>query len=182
MSKKIGKIRIDLEKVKKIRFLVLDVDGVMTDGKVTYGANGEEFKSFNIKDGQGLKFWSRVGYGAGIITGRTSPIVERRAAELDIAHVVMDAKDKLPEFRKMLAAAGVSPDEVAMIGDDMPDVPLLRHAGLGTAVADAVQEVKEAADIVTNKKGGRGAVRELIEFILKTQGRWTSVLERYYEA
>lgn len=182
MSKKIGKICIGFEKIKKIRFLVLDVDGVMTDGKVTYGADGEEFKSFDIKDGQGLKFWSRVGYGAGIITGRASPVVERRAAELDIAHVAMNAKDKLPVFREMLAGAGVAPGEVAMIGDDMPDIPLLRHAGLGVAVADAVREVKEAAHIVTNKKGGRGAVRELIELILKTQGRWDEVLARYYNA
>ena len=162
-----------------IRLLILDVDGVMTDGSLVYTLNGEELKIFDAKDGQGMKFWSRAGHAAGIITGRSSPLVERRAAELDIAHVEMGAKIKMPALERVMAAAGVTPAEVAMVGDDLPDVPLIRKVALGIAVADAVDEVKEAADLVTTKPGGKGAVREVVEFILKYQGRWDGVMERY---
>lgn len=179
MSKKIGKKCVDLESIAAIRFLVLDVDGVMTDGSIIYGASGEEMKMFNVKDGAGMKYWARAGHAAGIITGRTSPVVERRAGELDIKLVEMNAKDKLPVFERMLAAAGVTPRETAVIGDDLPDIPLITRAGLGICVADAVEEVREAADMVTNTVGGRGAVREAVEFILKAQGRWDGIMKRY---
>ena len=179
MSKKIIKTPPEREKILPLRFLILDVDGVMTDGTISYTENGGEVKSFNVKDGAGLKYWMRAGHRAGIITGRSSPIVERRAEELGIAFVAMDAKNKLPAFEAMLREANVRPEEVAMIGDDLPDLPLIRRAGLGVAVADAVDEVREGADFVTEKDGGRGAVRELIEYVLKTQGRWEGIMERY---
>ena len=181
MSKKIKKNLSNFEKILSIRFLLLDVDGVMTDGRVVYGAGGDEVKFFDVKDGAGLKYWARAGHTAGIITGRSSPAVERRAAELDVPFVQMGAKDKLPAFEAMLAAAGVEPHEVAVIGDDLPEIPLMRRAGLAIAVADAVPEVKDAATIITKKKGGRGAVREAIERILKAQERWNGILSRYYE-
>lgn len=170
----------DFEKISSIRFLILDIDGVMTDGSIIYGNNGEELKTFDVKDGAGMKYWRRAGHRAGIITGRSSAIVERRAAELDIEFVEMGAKDKTPAFRRMLEAAGVAPEETAMIGDDLPDMPLIARAGLGIAVADAVEEVKEAAMHVTKKAGGHGAVREAVEAILKAQGRWEGILSRYH--
>lgn len=179
MSKKIKKNIPLVEKIAPIRFLVLDVDGVMTDGSIIYGSNDDEWKSFNVKDGAGLKYWERVGHRAGIVTGRTSPVVIRRAEELGIELVEMGAKIKLPVFEKMIADAGCTLEETAVIGDDLPDLPLIVRAGLGVAVADAVDEVRDAADLVTDKKGGRGAVREVVELILKTQGRWDSIMERY---
>lgn len=179
MTKKMKKTFPSFETLSRIRFLILDVDGVMTDGKITYSSSGEELKSFDAKDGAGLKYWRRAGHAAGIITGRSSPVVPRRARELDIELVEMDAKAKLPAYERMLEAAAVSPEEVAMIGDDLPDYPLIIRVGLGIAVADAVAEVKEVAGYVTQKSGGCGAVREVVELILKAQGRWDDIMARY---
>lgn len=179
MTKKIKNSAIDREVLSRLRFLVLDVDGVMTDGSITYSSSGEEVKTFNVKDGAGIKYWHRAGHRSGIITGRSSVVVERRAGELDISFVEMGAKAKFPVFAKMLAEAGVGPEETIMIGDDLMDIPILRRVGLGVAVADAVDEVKEVATLVTKKKGGKGAVREVIEFVLKGQGRWGEIFERY---
>lgn len=179
MTQKPQKIVPDPEIIAKLRFLILDVDGVMTDGSICYTSSGEEVKTFNVKDGAGMKYWARAGHRAGIITGRASPVVERRAKELDIGFVIMNAKFKLPALEEMLAASGVEPAEVAMIGDDLPDLPILRRVGFGVAVADAVDEVKEAAAMVTEQKGGHGAVREVVEFILRSQGRWDAIMERY---
>lgn len=167
------------ETLEKIRFLLLDVDGVMTDGSITYSSSGEEIKTFNVKDDSGIKYWIRAGHAAGIVTGRDSVVVARRAEELGIAHLVMGVKKKLPAFEEMLADAGVTPEETAVIGDDLMDLPLIRRAGLGVAVADAVGELREAADMVTKKQGGRGAVREIVELILKNQGRWDTIMQRY---
>ena len=180
MSEKVEKNFANIKNISAIRFLILDVDGVMTDGSIVYGLNGEEMKFFDVKDGAGLKYWARAGHAAGIITGRSSPVVERRAAELGIIFVEMDAKNKLPVFEAMLTAAGVTAAETAVIGDDLPDIPLIRRAGLGIAVADAVAEAREAAVYVTTKPGGKGAVREVVEGILKVQNRWDDLLRRYY--
>lgn len=169
----------DQEILKKIRFLIMDVDGVLTDGSIMYTSSGEEIKTFNVKDGAGVKYWVRAGHVAGIITGRTSSIVVHRAMELNIRHVEMGAKAKLPVFEKMIADAGVAPEEVAMIGDDVMDLPIVRRVGLGVAVADSVDELKEAAGYVTKNKGGKGAIREVVELILKAQGKWDVIMERY---
>lgn len=179
MSQNFGKISPSLDAINRIRFLILDVDGVMTDGTIIYTSSGEELKTFNCKDGSGIKYWMRAGHAAGIITGRASAMVSRRAEELDIAFLEMNAKLKLPAFERMIAAAGVTPGETAMIGDDLLDLPILRRVGLPIAVADAVAEVKETAAWVTSAAGGRGAVREAIEHILKTQGRWDDIMARY---
>ena len=179
MSKKIKKTLPDADTLAAIRFLVLDIDGVMTDGSIRYTSSGEEIKTFDVKDGTGLKYWIRAGYQVGVITGRSSPILTRIAEEVGIKYLAMDAKTKLPAFLDMLQKAGVQPEETAMIGDDLPDYPLVLRASLGVAVADAVEEVKEVADVVTKKNGGHGAVREIVEYVLKAQGRWDLIMERY---
>lgn len=179
MTEKIKKTFPVSEILQKLRFLVLDVDGVLTDGSIIYSSSGEELKTFNVKDGAALKYWARAGHRAGIVTGRRSSVVVRRAAELDIHHLDMGAKAKLPVFEKMLVDAGVTPEETVVIGDDLMELPLIRRAGLGVAVADAVPEVKEMADFVTQHPGGHGAVREVVELVLKAQGRWDGIMERY---
>ena len=179
MSKKIGKNADLLKKAMAIKLLVLDVDGVMTDGSIGYTAGGDEYKYFDAKDGVGLKYWLRAGLKAGIITGRSSPAVDRRAGELGVSLVIQGARDKAPAFERMVAAAGVAPGETAVMGDDLPDIPLFRRAGLGIAVAYAVAEARESADWVTDRNGGRGAVREVIEAILRAQNRWEAIVAPY---
>lgn len=179
MSKQFVESSEIYKKILNVRFLVLDVDGVMTDGKIGYTANGDEWKAFDSKDGVGIKYWIRAGHRAGIITGRTSPAVERRAEELGVEFVAQNAKIKLPVFMQMLSDAGVTAAETAAMGDDLADIPLIREAGVGIAVADAVEEARDAALWVTEKNGGMGAIREVIETILKAQGRWEGILGRY---
>lgn len=166
----------------KIELLVLDVDGVMTDGRIMLGPDGAEIKAFHVRDGSGMKYWKRCGGKLAMITGRSSPAVERRARELDVDALRMNAKDKLPAYREVLAELKLSPHQAAVIGDDLPDVPLLRNCHLPVAVADAVAEVKEICAYVTRAPGGAGCVREVIEMILKQTGQWPLVLQRYFGA
>lgn len=168
-----------IERCVRIEMLVLDVDGVLSDGRIVYTDGGEELKAFHVRDGSGLKLWTSLGKRAGIITGRRSAIVERRAKELDIAHVVQGAEDKKTVLLHMLAAVGLTPAQTCAIGDDIVDVPMLRTCGLAVAVADACPEAKEDADYVTEARGGRGAVRETIEVILRAQGSWQTLVARY---
>ena len=163
----------------KIDLLILDVDGVLTDGSIAYTDAGAELKTFHVRDGSGLKLWAKLGKKAGIITGRRSGIVDRRAAELDIASVIQGADNKHAALTQMLASLGMEADRVCAMGDDLPDVPVLRTCGLAVAVADACAEAKEDADYVTRAPGGRGAVREVIELILRAQGRWQEIIARY---
>ena len=179
MSKKIADYISSFQNISAIRFLLLDVDGVMTDGSIGYTSSGDELKTFDIKDGAGIKYWFDAGHDAGIVSGRTSPAIIRRGEELGIRYISLKEKDKLPAAEKMLDKAGVTFSETAVIGDDLPDIPLIRRAALGIAVGDAVEEVKDAARCITNNSGGHGAVRESIEAILKTQGRWQDILARY---
>lgn len=165
--------------LKRIRLLVTDVDGVLTDGRITYDSNGAESKSFHVRDGSGLKYWLRAGHQAAFLTGRQSAVVDRRAAELGIVLVEQGAKDKRPALARILAAAGCGGDETAYVGDDLPDLPVFAAVAYRVAVADAVAELRAAADYVTKTPGGQGAVREVIELILRTQGRWATILERY---
>ena len=169
-------VRTDLS---NIDLLVLDVDGVLTDGRITLTASGEEIKSFHVRDGAGMKYWTRVGKKLAIITGRGSPVVVRRAEELGVHAVRLNAKVKLPALREVCDELGISPERVAVVGDDLADLPLLREAGFAVAVADAVEEVRAAADHVTRLRGGAGAVREVIELILKETGLWESIMARY---
>ena len=164
---------------KKIDLLVLDVDGVMTDGKVILTPAGEEIKEFHARDGAGIKYWRRVGKKVAIITGRGSPVIAARAKELEVDAFRINAKAKLPAYREVLAELGVTPDRTAVMGDDLPDLPLLRRCAFPVAVADAVSELRAAAAYVTQACGGQGAVREVIELILKNTGDWQTILSRY---
>ena len=168
-------------KFSQIDLLVLDVDGVLTDGRIILSPNGEETKAFHVRDGSGMKIWHRLGKKQAIITGRASPAVAIRARDLDVDALRMGAKMKLPVYLEVLAELGVSSDRVAVVGDDLPDVPLLRHCAFPIAVADAVQEARDLAAYVTQAPGGFGAVREVIELILKGSGLWDKVLERYFQ-
>ncbi len=167
------------ERCARIEMLVLDVDGVLTDGCIRYTDQGAEIKAFHARDGSGLKLWTTLGKKAGIITGRRSVIVQRRADELGIQAVTQGADDKQAALALMLKAQGVTPEQACAIGDDIVDLPLLRTCGLAVAVADACPEAKEDADYVTQAAGGRGAVREVIEWILRAQGSWQTIVARY---
>ena len=162
-----------------IELLVLDVDGVLTDGGILYCDNDTEIKKFHVRDGSGLALWRKVGKRAAIITGRRSKVVAVRAAELGIDPVLQGLPDKLAGFRQILAATGFRPEQIAYVGDDLPDVPVLRHVGLAVAVADACPEVRGAAHLVTQRPGGGGAVREVIEVILQCQGHWQRLVAGY---
>ena len=168
-----------IAKCARIEMLVLDVDGVLTDGRIVYTDAGEELKAFHVRDGSGLKLWTSLGKKVGIITGRNSPIVERRAKELDIAHVIQGAADKKTALATLLGTAHVSADAACAVGDDIVDVPVLRACGVAVAVADACADAKEDADYVTQAAGGRGAVRETIEWLLRAQGHWQAIVARY---
>jgi 3-deoxy-D-manno-octulosonate 8-phosphate phosphatase (KDO 8-P phosphatase) len=167
------------ERCASIELLVVDVDGVLTDGSIIYGDNGVEVKAFQVRDGSGLKLWQLAGKRAAVITGRTSPVVEIRAAELGMSPVVQGATDKLPAFCALLAGAGLTPEQTAYLGDDVPDLPVLLNCGLACAVADACAEVRTAAHYVTRTPGGRGAIREVIELILRCQGHWQPLVDRF---
>ncbi|MEX2016261.1 MAG: HAD hydrolase family protein [Candidatus Hydrogenedentales bacterium] len=159
--------------------MLSDVDGVLTDGGVIYNNQGIEIKEFNIRDGLGIKLWQRVGHRFGIVTGRASHIVKLRAAELAIDLVRQGVEDKWPVVQQMLTDLKLAPEQAAFVGDDLPDLPVIGRVGLGVAVADAVEELRRAAHYTTQLPGGRGAVRETIEVILKAQGRWPALLQRY---
>jgi 3-deoxy-D-manno-octulosonate 8-phosphate phosphatase (KDO 8-P phosphatase) len=151
---------------QSIRLLLLDCDGVLTDGRLYFSESGEELKVFDVQDGQGIVAWISSGRHVGIVSGRSSPIVERRAAELGIEFVRQGVKDKLAEAQAIWSELGISPEQTAFVGDDVPDIILMQACGIGIAVANAVQEVKSAADHTASKSGGRGAVREIIDLLL----------------
>jgi 3-deoxy-D-manno-octulosonate 8-phosphate phosphatase (KDO 8-P phosphatase) len=165
--------------LERIDLLVLDVDGVMTDGRIVYDSRGAEVKAFHVRDGQGVKYWVRAGRDAAILSGRKSPTIRRRARELGVDAVHEGAKDKLPVLEKILKRFRRSAERVCYIGDDLPDLPVLARVGFAVAVADAVEEVRRVAHYVTVAPGGAGAVRETVELILKYQGAWAGVTRRY---
>ena len=156
--------------MKKIQLLLLDVDGTLTTGEVTYTQSGEELKSFNIKDGLALSVWNKqLGRKSAIITGRDSVIVKKRAQELGIEHIYMGVKDKGAVVREILSKLGVKSNEVACIGDDLNDLPMFKCIKQSYAPKDSAKEIKAIAKLVIHKKGGKGAVREMIEDILRTE-------------
>jgi 3-deoxy-D-manno-octulosonate 8-phosphate phosphatase (KDO 8-P phosphatase) len=167
------------ERCQKIEMLVMDVDGVLTDGSIVYSDGGAEIKAFHVRDGSGLKMWLTLGRKAAILTGRQSPLVARRAAELGLTAVVQGADDKVAAFVELLSAHGLRAEQAAYIGDDVPDLAVLRRCGLAVAVADACPEVRAIAHYVTGVNGGRGACRETIELLLRAQGCWQQALARY---
>lgn len=162
-----------------IELILSDVDGVLTDGGVIFDNQGIELKRFHIRDGLGIKLWRRAGHRFGLLTARNSHIVKVRAAELSIDIIRQGFENKLPAALEICRELHLSPAQVCYIGDDLTDLPVMRAVGLGIAVADAAQEVKQAAGFVTNLAGGNGAVREAIEQLLKAQMRWDDLIYQY---
>lgn len=162
-----------------IRCLVLDVDGVLTDGQVLVRDDGAGARAFHVHDGFAIDWFQKLGGVVVICSGKTSDAVAARARELRIQHVIQGSRDKLGDLEPVLARLGLRLEQVAMVGDDLPDLPVMRRCGLPIAVADAVDEVKLCARLVTRRPGGRGAVREAIEHILGATGRWAEVLTHY---
>ena len=174
---------IDPELARSIRLVGIDVDGVLTDGGIYLGAVDErplEFKRYDIHDGLGIYFLRQAGLKVAVVTGRVSESVRLRCAELGIDEVVQDARAvKLPAFLGILGRLGIAPGAAAFIGDDFPDMAILRVVGLPVAVANAVPEVREASSLRLSRSGGRGAVREFAELLLRARGEWESLCERY---
>ena len=168
-----------INKIRGIKLLILDVDGVMTDGRIIIDDAGLESKHFNVRDGHGLKILMRCGIDVVLLTGRKSGVVDHRAADLGITEVHQGIWNKREVFDEILKRRKLTPEETAYVGDDVVDIPVLKRVGFGVAVADACPEVLGIADYVTEQSGGRGAVREVCEVILKAQGRWGEVAARY---
>lgn len=166
-------------KLPAIRLLVLDVDGVLTDGRVHLDADGREHKVFNVRDGTGLSLWRQLGYQTAIISGRDSQAVVHRARELKIEHVIQGTTDKHTSLMEVVERTGVDPSATAAMGDDLVDLTMLRAVGFALAPADAVPDVRAVANHVTTAPGGHGAVREAIEYLLRGLGRWQEATALY---
>jgi 3-deoxy-D-manno-octulosonate 8-phosphate phosphatase (KDO 8-P phosphatase) len=167
------------EKAKKIKMILMDVDGVMTDGKIIFGNNGVEAKQFDAKDGVGIKIAQRLGIQFGLITGRSSEAVARRAEELAIEEVHQGQKQKIKPYEDILNRHSLKDEEVCFIGDDVVDVPIMRRVGFPVAVADAHPDIIPFAVHTTACRGGQGAIREVIDLIIKAQGKWDEMMKRY---
>ncbi len=162
-----------------IELLVVDVDGVLTDGVIAIDDRGVETKHFHVRDGSAFYLWRKAGKRAAILSGRWAPLVDRRAAELGIAPVIQGTPQKAGPFRGLIDGLGLDAGQVCYVGDDLPDLPVLRGVGLAACPADAAAEVLEDAHLVTDAPGGRGAIREVVETILKHQGAWDGLVARY---
>ncbi len=167
-------------KAARVRLFLIDVDGVLTDGGIIHDTHRVETKRFHVRDGHGIKMMSRAGIEVGILTGRTSEAVRIRAEELGITLVRQGIFKKLAEWRDILGEKGLSPEESAYVGDDIVDIPLLRQVGFSATVADAEEYVLSEVDFVSSRKGGHGAVREIIEFVLHSCGAWDAVTAKYF--
>ncbi|MGL5094475.1 MAG: KdsC family phosphatase, partial [Planctomycetia bacterium] len=164
---------------QRVRLLLLDVDGVLTDGSIVLNDDGVETKAFSVRDGFAIRCWQRAGGLVGILSGRTSAATQRRAEALGVTLVVQGAEDKVPAFLRLLAETELTADEVCYIGDDLPDLPIILAAGIGATVADGVAAVREHCDWISAAPGGRHAVRELIERLLQARGAWRETLDYY---
>jgi 3-deoxy-D-manno-octulosonate 8-phosphate phosphatase (KDO 8-P phosphatase) len=168
-----------LKKIKRIKLLILDVDGVLTDGKIIIDDLGNETKNFDVRDGHGLRLLMKYGIDVIILTGRSSEVVEYRAKELGINEVYQNAKNKVEILEEILRRRNTDGKYVAYMGDDIVDIPLFKKVGFSVVVADAMFYTKESVDYITEKSGGRGAVREICEIILQAQGKWDEIASRY---
>ncbi|QID33537.1 KdsC family phosphatase [Pampinifervens florentissimum] len=168
------------DRALKIKLLLLDVDGVLTDGRLYYTSRGEEIKVFNVRDGLGIKLAQRAGIRIGVISGRKSKALINRLKELKVDEVHLGYNQKLPILEDVMKRLSLSLEEIAFLGDDYVDLPILRRVGFPMTVVDAPEEIKEHALYITNSKGGHGAVRDAIEFILKLRGQWEEVISQYY--
>ena len=169
------------ERIKKIKLVILDIDGVLTDGRIIFGDYGDELKFFDVQDGLGLVMLHRASIKTIIVSAKKSKVNIRRAKEVKALKIYQGVKDKLEIYKKVLKEFRLLDEEVCFIGDDLIDIPILTRAGFSVAVANAVDEVKKVVHHVTQKSGGRGAVRELTDLILKTQGLWENLTARYYQ-
>jgi YrbI family 3-deoxy-D-manno-octulosonate 8-phosphate phosphatase len=167
------------ERCQAIELILTDVDGVLTDGRVVLDNQGIESKRFHIRDGLGVKLWQKAGCRLGVLSQRSSQSLKVRAAELGIDIIRQGVPDKLGALRQVLTELHLSLPQVCYLGDDLPDLPVVRAVGLGVAVADACPELREAAHYVTSTPGGGGALRETVELVLKAQGRWGDVIQAY---
>jgi len=163
-------------RLKDIKVLILDADGVLTTGEILYGPGGEQIKPFDVKDGLGLKLLMKSGVEVAIISIKNSQALYERAKDLGIRHVIMGSENKALAAKELIGSLGLNPSEVCAVGDDLPDLGLFSVAGIKIAVRDAVKEVRQEADIITQSNGGRGAVREISELILKSKGLWAKIL------
>lgn len=168
------------DKLTKVKLLLLDVDGVLTDGRILYDNQGNELKAFDVKDGHGLKMLQRAGIEVGIITGRSSEVVSRRAKELGIEILYQGALRKLEPYLEILSETGLTDEQVAYVGDDVVDLPILRRVGFSATVADAIPDVVPFVDFVSSRSGGRGAVREICDLLLRASGQWDELTKRYF--
>jgi 3-deoxy-D-manno-octulosonate 8-phosphate phosphatase (KDO 8-P phosphatase) len=171
----------ELKKAAGIELLALDVDGIMTDGKLYFTASGDEMKGFNILDGLGIKQVMAAGIVVAVITGRRSPLTEQRMNSLGIPHLLQGREDKKVALLEIANAAGVTPEAIAYMGDDLPDLPAILYAGLGVTVPNGHWAVRESADICTQAAGGQGAVREICDLLLAARGRLDAILQPYRE-
>jgi 3-deoxy-D-manno-octulosonate 8-phosphate phosphatase (KDO 8-P phosphatase) len=170
-----------IERAGRVRLVLTDVDGVLTDGTILAGVDDDESRRFNARDGLGIRLGQRAGLTFGIVSGRRSRAVAARAAELDMPEVHQGVIDKVGCLQGILERIAVEADEVCFIGDDLIDLPIMRRVGLSAAPADAVDEVREAAHVVTGAAGGRGAMRELVELLLRSSGKWQEVTQPFFE-
>jgi 3-deoxy-D-manno-octulosonate 8-phosphate phosphatase (KDO 8-P phosphatase) len=168
------------ERLKRIRLLLLDVDGVLTAGEIIYGDSGEQFKVFNVKDGLGLRLLKEAGIGVGIVTGRTGAALLHRCRNLGIDLIFDGIRNKFEVLKTIQERTGIAPEAMAFIGDDLPDLSIMKCVGLAAAVADAHEAVRRTAHLTTHAPGGRGAVREMCEAILKAQGRWEELTAKLF--
>jgi len=168
-----------LDRASRVKLLLLDVDGVLTKGEIIYNDRGEQIKIFDVKDGHGIKLLLRSGIKVMFLSGRKSKILHYRAEDLGVQEIYEGALNKLEVYEKILKKEGLVDEEVCYVGDDLPDIPVLKRVGFAIAVADSTEEVKDVVHYVTSNQGGRGAVREVCEFILKAQGKWKQIKERY---
>ncbi|MCX5910111.1 MAG: HAD-IIIA family hydrolase [Deltaproteobacteria bacterium] len=170
------------KRAKDICLLLLDVDGVLTDGRIIFDGAGEEWKFFNVKDGHGIKMLQRAGLAVGILSGRSSRAVRVRARDLGIALVIQKAFDKGQALEKIITQKHIEPRQICYVGDDVVDIPVFSRVGLAVAVADSVAEAKAGAHYITRCPGGRGAVREVCDLLLKCQGKWPEVTQKYFQS
>ncbi|MBI4846401.1 MAG: HAD-IIIA family hydrolase [Candidatus Omnitrophica bacterium] len=170
---------MNLEMAKNIELLVVDVDGVLTDGSIVYGNFKDDYRIFNMHDGFGFILWNKAGLKSAIISGKSSHALQRRARELKINLVYCNVKNKLKVFQSILKKFKINPEQACYIGDDLLDLAVLKNAGFSVSVPQACEDIKNCVDYVTQKDAGRGAVREVIEYILKAQNKWQSLVYYY---
>jgi 3-deoxy-D-manno-octulosonate 8-phosphate phosphatase (KDO 8-P phosphatase) len=167
------------ESAARVKLLVLDVDGVLTDGRIVMDHKGREIKAFNVRDGHGLRLLREAGIEVAILTGRNSPVVQKRAEDLGIFWVRQGVHDKVGAYQEIARELGITDEETCFIGDDVVDIPLLKRVGIPIVVGDGAPEAKRFARYVTQSSGGKGAVREVCDLLLQAQGKWEAVLRRY---